>query len=239
MLKLIVFALLSVAADANFFVDIWRRLTHGATHVAFGKGGSFQYAGEQGQGSSLSPSSASGGGGNEVVYGYYPILGNSPGSSSGNSPGGSGNSVYGPFVATGTSSTPSTNTDATPASSGNAEANELAALSTIQGPSANPNVYYDGAYKQEALRNGVPGSWSNQAKTAVDGSSICDDKASCKILAEDEAVSSWGCAYSECYRARGGNQWNCEPDPLKAKVLNRTKTKYKMQYGPIGCSETC
>ena len=148
MLKLIVFALLSVAADANFFVDIWRRLTHGTTHVAFGNGGSFQYAGEQGQGSSLSPSSASGGGGNEVVYGYYPILGNSPGSSSGNSPGGSsgnspggsGNSVYGPFVATGTSSTPSTNTDATPASNGNAEANELAALSTIQGPSANPNV---------------------------------------------------------------------------------------------------
>ena len=85
----------------------------------------------------------------------------------------------------------------------------------------------------------MPGSWSNQAKTAVDGSSICDDKASCKILAEDEAVSSWGCAYSECYRARGGNQWNCEPDPLKAKVLNRTMTKYKMQYGPIGCSETC
>ena len=144
MLKLIVFALLSVAADANFFVDIWRRLTHGATHVAFGKGGSFQYAGEMQHGSSPSPS-ASGGGGNEVVYGYYPILGNSPGSSSGNSPGGSspggsGNSVYGPFVATGTSSTPSTNTDATPASNGNAEANELAALSTIQGPSANPNV---------------------------------------------------------------------------------------------------
>ena len=152
MLKLIVFALLSVAADANFFVDIWRRLTHGTTHVAFGSGGSFQYAGEQGQGSSLSPSSASGGGGNEVVYGYYSILstgdspGSSPGSSSGNSPGNSpgssGNSVYGPFIATGSTSsnTPSTNTDATPASNGNAEANELAALSTIQGPSANPNV---------------------------------------------------------------------------------------------------
>ena len=147
MLKLIVFALLSVAADANFFVDIWRRLTHGTMHVANGKGGSFQYAGEMQHGSSPSPS-ASGGGGNEVVYGYYPILGNSPGSSSGNSPGGSspggsGNSVYGPFIATGTSSTsstPSTNTDATPASSGNAEANELAALSQIQGPSANPNV---------------------------------------------------------------------------------------------------
>ena len=89
------------------------------------------------------------------------------------------------------------------------------------------------------MRNGVPGSWSNQAKTAVDGSSICDDKASCKILAEDEAVSSWGCAYSECYRARGGNQWNCEPDPLKAKVLNRTNYKYSYQQGPIGCSETC
>ena len=83
----------------------------------------------------------------------------------------------------------------------------------------------------------MPGSWSNQAKTAVDGSSICDDKASCKILAEDEAVSSWGCAYSECYRARGGNQWNCEPDPLKAKVLNRTT--YKPTRVPLGCSENC
>ena len=86
----------------------------------------------------------------------------------------------------------------------------------------------------------MPGSWSNQAKTAVDGSSICDDKASCKILAEDEAVSSWGCAYSECYRARGGNQWNCEPDPLKAKVLNRTKIKtYNEVFRPLGCSRTC
>ena len=144
MLKIIVFALLSVAADASFFVDIWRRLTHGAMHVAFGKGGSFQYAGEMQHGSSPSPSAY-----DEVVYGYYPMLGNSPSGSSGNSPSGSsgnspsgssgnspsgssGNSVYGPFVATGTSSTP--------ASNGNAEANELAALSTIQGPSANPNV---------------------------------------------------------------------------------------------------
>jgi len=136
MLKIIVFALLSVAADASFFVDIWRRLTHGAMHVAFGKGGSFQYAGEMQHGSSPSPSAY-----DEVVYGYYPMLGKSPSGSSGNSPSGSsgnspsgssGNSVYGPFVATGTSSTP--------ASNGNAEANELAALSTIQGPSANPNV---------------------------------------------------------------------------------------------------
>ena len=70
---------------------------------------------------------------------------------------------------------------------------------------------------------------------AVDGSAICNDKASCKTLAATD--SSWGCAYSKCYRKHGWGQMfgSCEPDPLKAKVLNRTKSSWQWESGPPGC----
>merc|ERR1719272_2892044 len=103
----------------------------------------------------------------------------------------------------------------------------------MQGPNADPNVYFDGAFKQEAFHNGVPGSYSLEGPQAVDGSAICNDKASCKTLAATD--SSWGCAYSKCYRKKGWSQWGfCEPDPLKAKVLNRTKSSWHWESGPSG-----
>merc|ERR1719345_198350 len=181
---------------------------------------------------SLSPSgsSASGGasggvGGGEVVYGYYTTSGGASGGVGGSTPSGSfssasGPASYGQFVSYG--------------ASGGA-GNYQEAISKMQGPNADPNVYFDGAFKQEAFHNGVPGSYSLEGPQTVDGSAICNDKASCKTLAATD--SSWGCAYSKCYRKHGWGQMfgSCEPDPLKAKVLNRTKSSWNWESGPPGC----
>merc|ERR1719345_389119 len=175
-------------------------------------------------GSSASGGASGGAAGGEVVYGYYTISGGASGGVGGSTPSGSSSSAsgpasYGPFVSYG--------------ASGGA-GNYQEAISRMQGPNADPNVYFDGAFKQEAFHNGVPGSYSLEGPQAVDGSAICNDKASCKTLAATD--SSWGSAYSKCYRKKGWSQWGfCEPDPLKAKVLNRTKTSWHWESGPPGC----
>ena len=51
---------------------------------------------------------------------------------------------------------------------------------------------------------------------AVDGSAICNDRASCKVLSE--GTRSWGCASSRCYREKTYAMDTCEPDPLKATM---------------------
>jgi len=108
------------------------------------------------------------------------------------------------------------------------------------GPSAPKNWYWDGAANQEAYNGGRTGpAYASLGPQAVDGSAICNDRASCKILSE--GTGSWGCASSRCYREKTNAMDTCEPDPLKAKMLSGSDyshcVSYDWYYGPGGYAE--